>query len=295
MEIKKMTFGLLLIITVAISACGGTSAPAAKTEPQTAAKETMAEKEVMAEEATAEKTPTEEAMMEDKASQEVMADKEITEKVPTEEVMMDRAATEEALMEDQGSEEAMAAKALTEEVMMAKEVAEEAMMKEATEEAMAEKPADEAMAAPAWFNAELTDVNSGETFKIADFKGKVVLVETMAVWCPTCLRQQGQMRALHELLGERDDLVSLSLDIDPNEDTEILKEHVTKNGFDWRYAVAPPEVAREIGQLYGAQFLNPPSAPILIVDRTGEVHPLPFGLKDAPTLQEALAPFMNEG
>jgi peroxiredoxin len=85
----------------------------------------------------------------------------------------------------------------------------------------------------------LTDVNSGETFKIADFKGKVVLVETMAVWCPLCTQQQGQIRALHELLGQQEDLVSLSLDIDPNEDAEFLEAYVGQNGFDWRYAVAP--------------------------------------------------------
>ena len=42
-------------------------------------------------------------------------------------------------------------------------------------------------------------------FTLADFKGKVVLVETMAVWCSTCLRQQTNVLALHEDLGERDE------------------------------------------------------------------------------------------
>ena len=53
------------------------------------------------------------------------------------------------------------------------------------------------------------------------------------------------------------------------------------------------EVAREIGQLYGDQFLNPPSTPMLIVDRQGKVHLLPFGRKTAEDLQEALAPFLD--
>jgi hypothetical protein len=34
---------------------------------------------------------------------------------------------------------------------------------------------------------------------------------------------------------------------------------------------------------------------MFIVDRQGEVHPLPFGIKDPKTLQEALTPFLNEG
>jgi len=29
---------------------------------------------------------------------------------------------------------------------------------------------------------QLTNVNTGETFKVSDFKGKIVLAETMAVW-----------------------------------------------------------------------------------------------------------------
>ncbi len=148
---------------------------------------------------------------------------------------------------------------------------------------------------PSWFSAELTDVNSGETLTVADLKGKVVLVETMAIWCSNCLRQQKEVKALHETLGMEDGLVTLVLDIDPNENAEHLRDYAAKHGFDWTYVVAPREVAREIGQLYGDQFLNPPSTPMLIVDRHGEVHLLPFGRKSALDLQEALAPFLNDG
>jgi hypothetical protein len=53
-------------------------------------------------------------------------------------------------------------------------------------------------------------------------------------------------------------------------------------------------VAREIAALYGDQFLNPPSTPMLIIDRRGQVHPLPFGIKSAADLRQALEPFLNE-
>ena len=74
----------------------------------------------------------------------------------------------------------------------------------------------------------------------------------------------------------------------------MLKMYLEKHGFTWHYAVAPPEMSREIGNLYGEQFLNPPSAPVLIIDRHGEVHPLPFGLKPAEDLQEAIIPFLSD-
>jgi cytochrome oxidase Cu insertion factor (SCO1/SenC/PrrC family) len=148
---------------------------------------------------------------------------------------------------------------------------------------------------PAWFAAPLTEVHSGGSFTLDDFAGKVVLVETMAVWCTKCAAQQEQIAALHGLLGERDDFVSLSLDIDPYEDEALLKSFAENRGFDWMYAVAPEDVAREIGLLYGDQFLNPPSTPILIIDPQGEAHLLPFGIKSAEELLAALEPFLSEG
>ena len=126
-------------------------------------------------------------------------------------------------------------------------------MMEKTPNAMMEKTAEPMMEMPAWFSASLTNVATNESFKVQDFKGKVVLIETMAIWRSACLRQQKAVKALHDQLGERDDFVS-----------------------------------------DGQQFLNPPSAPMFIIDRHGVVHPLPFGVKSAADLQKALEPFLNE-
>ncbi len=150
------------------------------------------------------------------------------------------------------------------------------------------------MAGPAWYGWELTDVNSGSVFKVADYQGKVVLVETLAVWCSNCLKQQQEVLKLHELVGEREDFVSLGIDIDPNEDSTVLANYTRQNGFDWVYTVAPAELVNEISSLYGSQYLNPPSTPMLVIDRAGNPHLLPFGIKKADELLKALEPFLNE-
>jgi hypothetical protein len=184
----------------------------------------------------------------------------------------------------------------TEEAMMDKPT-EEAMMPHdtPTPEAMMEKPAEEVMMeSPAWYSVSLTDVNTGEAFTINDLKGKVVLVETMAVWCSNCLKQQTQVKALHASLGERDDFVSIGFDIDPNEDADQLKTFTGTNGFDWTYTISPVDVSAEFASLYGGQFLNPPSTPMLIIDRHGVAHPLPFGIKSADDLMKALQPYLDE-
>lgn len=153
---------------------------------------------------------------------------------------------------------------------------------------------DTMMESPAWFSMALTDVHTGQVFTIQDFEGKVVLVETMAVWCSNCLQQQTQVKALHGQIGERDDFISIGFDIDPNEDIAKLKDFVDGQGFDWLYSVSPADVSREIASLYGDQFLNPPSTPMLLIDRHGVVHPLPFGIKSADELLKFIQPFLDE-
>ena len=155
-------------------------------------------------------------------------------------------------------------------------------------------PVSTASATPEWFDMELTDVQTGETFTMNDYAGKVVLLETMAIWCPNCAVQANEVRNLHEMLGHPDDLISISLDVDFNEDDTSLKEYASGYGFDWHFAVAPLLVARALGNLYSAQYLNPPLSPMLVIDRDGNVHQLEYGLKDAETLQTIVEPYLTK-
>ena len=158
----------------------------------------------------------------------------------------------------------------------------------------ASSPVVGASTTPEWFGMELVDAQTGETFTMNDYAGKVVLLETMAMWCPNCIVQANEIRNLHEALGNPEDLISVSLDVDVNEDSDSLKEYAQGYGFDWHFAVAPLEIARSLGNLYTAQYLNPPLAPMLIIDRNGNVHHLEYGIKDAETLQKAVEPYLAE-
>lgn len=221
--------------------------------------------------------PTEDAMMKkDAPTEEAMMDKS----TPTVEAMMEKETpTADAMMEKETP---------TADAMMEKETpTADAMMSKET------PAADAMMEAPAWYSASLTNAVTGQTFTINDFKGKVVLVETMAMWCPNCKKQQAQVKALHEQLGMRDDFVSIGLDIDLNEKATDLKGYAESNGFDWVYAVATADVAQDISKQYGDQFLNPPSTPIVIIDRHGEAHPMPFGIKSADELLQFIQPFLD--
>jgi hypothetical protein len=145
---------------------------------------------------------------------------------------------------------------------------------------------------PDWFSTPLTNARTGETFRMQDFAGKVVLVESIAQWCINCVFQQGETRKLREQLGNPPDLVQVSLDVDTQEDEASLKKYAEEFEYDWLLAVAPLEVARALGNLYGANFLNPPLSPVLLIDQQGQVHPLPFGQKKADALLEIVQPYL---
>jgi thiol-disulfide isomerase/thioredoxin len=147
---------------------------------------------------------------------------------------------------------------------------------------------------PEWFNMELIDAQTGETFTINDYTGKVILLESMAIWCPNCVVQANEVRNLHQNLGNPEDLISISLDVDINEDTASLKDYAYGYGFEWHFAIAPLKVARALGNLYTAQYLNPPLSPMMIIDRLGGVHHLEYGLKDAELLQKAVEPYLAQ-
>jgi thiol-disulfide isomerase/thioredoxin len=190
--------------------------------------------------------------------------------------------TPEAMMSTATSDAMMASK--TPDAMMSTQTP-DAMMANTPDAMMGSQTPVVMMGTPDWFSTSLTDVNSGKNLTISGLKGKVVVVETMATWCPNCLEQQKQIQAYLKAGGMNDQLEVISLDIDAKEDSNLLKSYAASHDFQWTHAIAPTNVAREIGQLYGDQFLNPTSTPILIVDKQGVTHLLPFGLKSADTLK----------
>ena len=114
-----------------------------------------------------------------------------------------------------------------------------------------------------WLETELVDVRTGEKFKISDFEGKPIFVESFAVWCPICTKQQEKVKELHNEIGDR--FVSISLDTDPNEDMEKILEHIERNNFDWYYAVAPVEMTQVLIEEFGNSIINAPSTPMILI------------------------------
>jgi len=133
-----------------------------------------------------------------------------------------------------------------------------------------------------WMETELTDVATGEKFRISDFKGKPVLVESFAVWCSTCLEQQRKIKELKAKDG--DTIVHVSLDTDPNEAASKIKAHIETHGFDWYFAVAPIEMTQALIDQFSLDIVNAPAVPVLLVCEDQSVRLLRKGIKPADEL-----------
>jgi thiol-disulfide isomerase/thioredoxin len=135
---------------------------------------------------------------------------------------------------------------------------------------------------PAWMEIELTDVATGETFKISDFKGNPILLESFAVWCPTCLAQQKEIKKVKQIEGEN--IVHISLDTDPNEDEDKVREHTERNELDWYFVISPVELTQALIDEFGLSFVSAPRAPVVLICEDQSTRFLRSGVKSAEEL-----------
>ncbi|HEY8179678.1 MAG TPA: hypothetical protein VIH33_04695 [Candidatus Limnocylindria bacterium] len=122
---------------------------------------------------------------------------------------------------------------------------------------------------------ELTDVRTGEHFTLAQLAvNGPILLEPMAVWCTNCRAQMHEVTRAHETA----DFQSVSLGIDLSETGQDLAEYADREGWNWRFAMAGPDLYRHLQQRFGDAATYPPATPLIVIERDGSVRPLDFGV-----------------
>ena len=82
-------------------------------------------------------------------------------------------------------------------------------------------------------NFQFTDIN-GKSLKLSDFKGKWVLVNFWAPWCPLCWVE---VPTLNEL-NKRKDFVVIGIGLDYGPDEGVVRESATRHNLEFNHIVA---------------------------------------------------------
>ncbi|MCU0475588.1 MAG: TlpA family protein disulfide reductase [Anaerolineae bacterium] len=128
----------------------------------------------------------------------------------------------------------------------------------------------------AWLTTELTDARTGATFRLSDFAGKTVFVESMATWCSNC---RAQMRNVREAIARLDpeQYVFIGLSVETNITSADLAAYADRQEFAWTFAVLSPEALITFSEAFGRSFTNPPATPHFVVKPDGTTDGLVAG------------------
>ena len=137
--------------------------------------------------------------------------------------------------------------------------------------------------APAW---TLKDVN-GHEVSFDQFKGKVVVVDFWATWCPPCRAEMPGYVELQKKYGA-DGLVIIGMSVDA-QGPGVVKSFIEKNGINYQIVMADEAVQTAFG---GA---DPISAipTTFIIDRSGKIRDRKMGSEETASFEARLVPFLK--
>ena len=137
--------------------------------------------------------------------------------------------------------------------------------------------------APNW---TLKDVN-GKPVSFDQFKGKVVVVDFWATWCPPCRAEMPGYVALQKKY-EKDGLVIIGMSVDA-QGPGVVKKFIEQNGINYQIVMSDDEVQTAFAG-------NEPITGIpttFIIDREGKIRDRKVGAESTESFEERLVGYLN--
>lgn len=117
---------------------------------------------------------------------------------------------------------------------------------------------------PAQINTEapqFTVTDSDRTVSLKDFRGKVVVLNFWATWCPPCVEEMPSLVSLQKDMGSKVTVLAVSMDVDENAYKQFIRDHHVD-------LLTVRDAANKSNALYGT-FKFPET---YIIDRDGKIR-----------------------
>ena len=129
----------------------------------------------------------------------------------------------------------------------------------------------------------LSDLD-GRTVRLSDLRGKVVLVNLWATWCPPCLAEMPDLAALYKA-HQAEGLVILG--VNDQEYEETVAEFLARNPLPYPVLLDPDS---RVSRVYGVDYL--PAS--FVIDRRGVLRATLAGQSARVRLESAIKPLLAE-
>src|SRR5208282_5885712 len=139
---------------------------------------------------------------------------------------------------------------------------------------------DTIMPAPSW---ELQGAD-GKTVHSSDFKGKVVILDFWATWCPPCKAEIPGFIALQKEYGKKG-LAVVGISVDEG-GADVVKEFAQKLGMNYPVVLADEKTP----QVFGGIEAIPTT---FIIDREGRIVTNHLGFTEKDEFEKELKPLLN--
>lgn len=108
-----------------------------------------------------------------------------------------------------------------------------------------------------------------KALRLSDFRGKVVVLNFWATWCPECKNEMPALEKFYSL-HKTNDLVVIAVNVMQRENVDRIKSYVATMGLTFPVGL---DRSQSVGQKYGVHFL--PTS--YVIDRQGMIAAVKIG------------------